>query len=343
MSDSLADNIRNIPPVTRFFTITTVLVCLTLSLGLLDTSSLFCHYDIASDIVSHLVSVCNTGSWLSVATAVADTVFQCHRFFTTFLIPSGLMAASPLVALMDIYFFYVFASALESPQGKFRGNFPDSLWFTFVTGTVIVLVALALEALLPIWAGLAFVPSHHHMMLSCVTYTWLRSLKNLIINFMGIIPIKAYYLPLFDLGLALILNKYPGLLQVLVGILSGYLYQCIQLNTLPFYNLFPGAYGTLRHDRAGGRRVGFVSVGQPATQEMIEDLIFDKGYLKAPLWLYRALSYPENNLRRQTAFTVPKQPVSLGHMTREDANGSGVSWFGAGGGQFKGRGHRLGG
>lgn len=343
MSDSLADNIRNIPPVTRFFTITTVLVCLTTSLGLLNPFSLFCHYDIAADIVANLVHVCNTGSWFSVASTVADTIFQCHRFFTTFLIPSGLMSASPLVALMDIYFFYVFASALESPQGKFRGNFPDSLWFTFVTGTVIVLVGLALEALLPLWAGLAFVPTHHHMMLSCVTYTWLRSLKNLIINFMGIIPIKAYYLPLFDLGLALILGKYPGLLQVLIGIFSGYLYQCIQLNTLPFYNLFPGAYGSPRRDRAGGRRVGFVTMGQDGAQNMIDDLIFDKGYLKAPLWLYRALEYPENNLRRLTAFTAAPKPATSHHVTSEDASASGASWFGAGGSQFKGRGHRLGG
>lgn len=60
---------------------------------------------------------------------------------------------------------------------------------------------------------------------------------------MGIVPIKAYYLPLGNILIKLILRGPSGLVDTIIGILSGYLYLCIQLNTLPVYNLLPDAYG----------------------------------------------------------------------------------------------------
>ena len=83
----------------------------------------------------------------------------------------------------------------------------------------------------------------HDCLLACLTYTWSRANKNAKINLMGIVPIKAYYLPLGNILIKLILRGPSGLVDTIIGILSGYLYLCIQLNTLPVYNLLPDAYG----------------------------------------------------------------------------------------------------
>ena len=108
-----------------------------------------------------------------IVAAVAQTIFQCYRFLTTFLTPSGMFTDSPYLALLDIYGFYTFACDLESSLGKFKGNFPDCLWFTLITGTMIVISTFTFELFYP-----AHHSFHHLMMLSCVTYLWSRYLKN---------------------------------------------------------------------------------------------------------------------------------------------------------------------
>lgn len=360
-SVTLADSIRNIPPVTRFFTITTVIVCFANSLKIIQPHQLICYLPLLIEQFNTTTEQISGSGMLGIVGAVTRLLSQCYRFFTCFLLPVGLLSDQPFHAILDIYFFYTFANHLESYSGKFKGNFPDCLWFTLLSGTTIVLVSLLFNAIIDI----SHFPIHHQMMLSCVTYMWSRSLKNSIINFLGLVPIKAYYLPLFNLFFKLIIGGYPSFLDTAIGIFGGYLYQCIQSDTLAFYNLFPGSYArslTSNSDN-NGRRVGqlnnnFHTSGQAATlgTDFIEDSIFDKGYLKAPIWLYNLLNYPTNTSTRTTAFH-PRSETST--MNRSDSNinmsdnnstenlqsgtTTGYSWFGnQGTNAFKGKGYRLG-
>lgn len=375
MTDSLADSVRNIPPVTRFFTISTVIVCFAHSVQLIQPGNLFCYYPIFLDAFKQFTSVwyAPKSGIFQIASSLGVLLFQCHRFITCFLLPHGIVVAQPLLAIFDIYFFYTFANHLESSQGKFRRNFPDCLWFTLLTGTIILILTFAYNLL---WDSL-HLPMHHGMMLSCVTYIWSRSLKNSIINFMGIIPIKAYYLPVFNLFIKLVVDGQSSFIDLLIGIIGGYLYQCIQSDTLPIYNLFPGCYGRLNVTNKGanssinsGRRVGFSGqqFGSNHTQtasDVIDESIFDLGYLKAPMWLYNYLNYPKNTSTRSTAFlelTTGHVPGSVNTLrgqsvnrptTGQASNGSksassedkgtasGFSWFGNDHNPFKGKGHRL--
>ncbi|CAH2356051.1 putative derlin [[Candida] railenensis] len=375
MTDSLADSVRNIPPVTRFFTISTVIVCFGHSVQLVSPGNLFCYYPIFLDAFKEFTSV-----WYSpksgifqITSALGILLFQCHRFITCFLLPHGIVVGQPLSAIFDIYFFYTFANHLESSQGKFRRNFPDCLWFTLLTGTIILILTFAYNLL---WDG-SHLPMHHGMMLSCVTYIWSRSSKNSIINFMGIIPIKAYYLPVFNLFIKLVVDGQSSFIDSLIGIIGGYLYQCIQSDTLPIYNLFPGCYGRLNVTNRGannstssGRRVGFNgqqfgSNDTQTTSDVIDESIFDLGYLKAPMWLYNYLNYPKNTSTRSTAFsevTTGHAPGSVSTLRGQSVNrpaaggsssgpksassedkgtASGFSWFGNDHNPFKGKGHRL--
>ncbi|CUM65524.1 uncharacterized protein PRCAT00003170001 [Priceomyces carsonii] len=345
-SPSLADNIRNIPPVTRFFTISTVIVCFANSLNLLQKEDLICYLPVLLDKASYAKAVINKGGQLKVITAVLSLILQCYRFFTAFLLPLGVFTDQPFQAILDIYFFYTFANHLESPMGKFKGNFPDCLWFTLVTGTIIVLMTLAYSVFDP-----SHFPIHHQMMVSCVTYLWSRSLKNSLINFLGIVPIRAYYLPLFNLFFKLMINGYSSFLDTFIGILGGYLYQCIQSNTLPIYNLYSGSYSSsLTATERSGRRVGInqISFDNNSSQDFINDSIFDKGYLKAPIWLYNLLNYPINTSKRTTAFDARPEvgservsPIS-GQLSGAGTNHSTVPLFGNNGSAFRGKGHRLG-
>lgn len=370
--NSLANRIRNIPPVTRFFTISTVVICIITSLNIIQPSALVCDLKLLLEKVDFVNNTFKQGSISQRVYAIGYLIFQCHRFFSAFLLPLGILMAKPFEAILDIYFFYTFANHLESREGKFRGNFPDCLWFTLVTGTIIVLLTLSYQFFYD--SSHFFV--HHQMMLSCVTYLWSRSLKNSIINFLGLVPIKAYYLPLFNLFFKLIVNGYPSFMDTLVGIWGGYLYQCIQSDTLPIYNLFPGAYARYLSGETnpGGRRVGTLFPGgefrsnntdnatlgdhSPSFDDFIGDSIFDKGHLKAPVWLYGVLSYPINSSMRTTAFYPRPQAgrastINISSSTPINTNGpaasnessgssTGSSWFSGGNPAFKGKGRRLG-
>lgn len=335
---SLADSIRNIPPVTRFFTTTTVVVCLANSLRIIQPHQLMCSTSIVIDRLSYVQFVIQHGKWFQIILSVGWVLLQSYRFFTCFLLPVGIIFDQPFQAILDIYFFYTFANHVESVNGKFKGNFPDCLWFTLTAGTIIVILTLIYGLI-----DSTHFSFHHQMMLSCITYIWSRSLKNSIINFLGLLPIKAYYLPLFNVFFKLILNGYSSFMDLVFGILGGYLYQCIQSNTLPIYNLFPSAYNQGTRNRAQGRRVGtsgsaFNVSDANSANDLISDSIFDKGYLKAPLWLYRLLNYPYTNSKRTTAFTPPTSNV-VSPSPEENSNPG--SWFGYSS-AFQGRGRRLG-
>lgn len=373
--DTLADSIRNIPPVTRFFTITTMIVCFANSLNIINPHHMMCYLPLLVERFEYASGMFKSGGYLQMVSAVAYLLFQTHRFFTAFLLPVGILVGQPFQAILDIYFFYTFANHCESYQGKFHGNFPDCLWFTLVTGTIIVFSSLAYNAFI----DANHFPIHHQMMLSCVTYIWSRSLKNSLINFLGLVPIKAYYLPLFNLFFKLMVNGYSSFVDTSIGIFGGYLYQCIQSDTLPIYNLYPGAYSAFlsSNNNRAGRRVGTlfqnVETSNNSSSNVagfgdnnIDDSIFDKGYLKAPLWLYKLLNYPINSSQRTTAFYPRQQFVtggggvtvnapststaagsrarssaSLGNDEHSMGHSSGFSWFGEKN-AFKGKGHRLG-
>lgn len=335
-SVSLADRIRDIPPVTRFFTISTVFVCFADALKLFNVTQLLCYLDVFTVKSLEVRKAFNSGVWTTLAFAILDLVFQSYRFLSAFLVPVGILLDNRLQAIFDVYFFYTFANHLESYEGKFRRNFPDCLWFTLLSGTVIVFTSFAYQFFDP-----SHFPAHHQMMLSCVTYIWSRSLKNSIINFLGVFPIKAYYLPLFNLFVKLLIGGYSFTVDSIIGIFGGYMYQCFQSDTLPFYNLLPGSYNLFLTSNNTGRRVG--NIYMSATENMIEDSIFDKGYLKAPVWLYKLLDYPISNSKRTTAFENKKaeQFGTVHNLNTLTATTTGASWFSYDS-AFKGKGHRLG-
>lgn len=352
MTNPLIENIKTIPPVTRFFTISTVLACLGVTTFsafpslYINLNALFSDYTIVRAVFRH-------GLYFDIFKAVATGILGWYRFVTSFLIPPGIMSTNRINALFDAYFFYTFSNHLEAREGKFKGNFPDYLWFIILCGSCIQVFNLALEAITGNYSPATYFP--HENLLACLTYVWSRSLKNARINLLGLVPIKAYYLPLGNLIVKLILGGPVSLIDTLVGIISGYLYLCVQLNTMPIYNLLPGAYGTPKKRRNDeGRRVGMTHIDNPAhfggfQADYIEDSIYDKGYLKAPQWLYNLLSYPTNTSVRATAFspapgraTAPSS-FSTNHQREASPTGSttGYSWFG-GNTAFKGKGHRLG-
>ncbi|CAK9437634.1 uncharacterized protein LODBEIA_P20120 [Lodderomyces beijingensis] len=364
MNNALIDNIKSIPPVTRFFTISTILACLGVT-SFAAFPNLYINFGAVASEFAALRYLWQKGSTLQIAKAASVVVIRWYRFVTSFLIPSGIMSPNRINALFDTYFFYEFSNHLEAPEGKFKGNFPDYLWFIVLCGTFIQITNLSLDFISGDYSGATYFP--HENLLACLTYVWSRSLKNAKINLLGLVPIKAYYLPLGNLIVKLILGGPVALIDTLVGILSGYLYLCIQSNTMPFYNLLPGAYGITKKRSDEGRRVGMTHVDQQsgAKFDYIEDSIYDKGYLKAPKMIYNLLSYPTNTSVRTTAFTVPTgaggsvtplrrtQPHSKefnGSSTSSggaasgaaSATSSGYSWFGSSENVFKGKGHRLG-
>lgn len=325
---ALEDTIRNIPPVTRFFTVLTVLVCFGHALRLIQVSTfgwdwytLSYRYKIVTKAYRH--------GFVAFLVAVILLLAQSYRFFLYFFYPSGLLRAkeiSAVATILDIYFFYVFASTLEGRQGKFRGNFPDCLWCVLICGTTIVLTTMGLTY----FTGHFAIP--HLMLLSCVRYMWSRSEKNTKYHYFGI-PVKAYYVPLFGVFVSLLANdNYASVWDNLTGLFGGYIYLCIQSNTLPVYNLFPHAYES--SSEKAGRRVGFTDTPKQMT-DFFPDAIFDKGYLKAPVWLYNFLNYPIDNSKRSTAFRDPK-------MTKGEQDIVSELWRGGSRGNFLGKGQRLG-
>lgn len=336
MAPSIADHVRNIPPVTRFFTISSIVVCFAVALGG-HSQLVMLTNDMIFTILEHVKASFRTGNLRMMIFAVCEALFQSYRFLSTFLIPSGMLTGNRYLALLDIYGFYTFACDLESTLGKFKGNFPDCLWFTLITGTIIVVTTFVVNLIVP-----ENFPFHHLMMLLCVTYLWSRHLKNATINFMGLVPIKGFFLPLFNLFIKLLLEGGGAVVNSLIGIFGGYLYQCIQSDTLPFYNLLPGAYARFTGSR-GGHRVGMnapaAAPGSGYHADYIEDSIFDKGYLKAPLWLYKLLKYPHNNSKSYTAFVTPNRPPTV-NLARALGNSMGLNSSGP---VFRGKGHRLGG
>lgn len=354
---NLANRIRSIPPVTRFFTISTVAVCFAVATDIVLPMQFSSNLPLLWDQWLQFQSVYARGGVVGSIVAALRLLFQLHRFVTCFLVPAGMLLASKFSAILDIYFFYTFANHLELFHGKFRGNFADCLWFTILTGTIILLLTYVYNVLVePLHFAL-----HHQMMLLCVTYIWLRGLKNSTINFMGIVPIKAYYLPLFNLFIKLVTESYAAFVDSVIGIVGGYLYQCIQSGTMPGYNLMPWAYagtaasasrgsgsGSSGAGRGGGgRRIGIeassraepVHTLNPAATDWIGDSVFDRGYLKAPAWLYKVLNLPLGNTVRTTAFTG--KTVGGRPAEEEKATSSGFAWFGQERNPFQGKGHRL--
>lgn len=322
---TLEETIRNIPPVTRFFTVTTVIVCFGHALHLIQVSDFSWGWPTIASRYSLVAEAYQKGIG-AMAWAIVLLLLQSYRFFSFFFYPKGLLINKEVSAILDIYFFYVFASTLEGRLGKFRGNFPDCLWCVLICGTSIVFCMMGLGYLYDHFA----IP--HQLLLACVTYMWSRSEKNTKYHYFGI-PIKAYYVPFFGIFVALLANDhYATVLDNLIGVFSGYLYLCIQSNTLPFYNLFPHTYES--STEKAGRRVGFTNTPKQLT-DFFPDAVFDKGYLKAPLWLYDLLGYPKDNTKRTTAFRDPQ-------VRKDEQNIVEALWTGSSNGNFKGKGQRLG-
>lgn len=344
---TLSDSMRRIPPVTRFFLISPVIVCLAISLNLVDVSQLVCNLSILQYSLNVGMQKVSTSRPIEKIVVIGSLILESGRFFMCFLLPLGILTRQPFQILVDLFFFYNFSNNLENISGKFHGNSPDYVWYFVITGFFMVSQSLIYNALVDPY----HFPMHHQMMLSCITYTYSRHLKNSLINIWGFFTIKAYYLPLFNLFFKLI-SGYSAFIDSVIGISSGYLYQCIQSGTLPIYNLFHTNYPHILGVQGSGRRVGSIhSPGLANDSSLspiwIEDSVFDLGHLKAPFWLYRLLNYPTNNTVRTTAFLrriVPaSQFRSATSSTHVSGTSSGYSWFGGSNNTaFKGKGYRLG-
>lgn len=318
----LPDHLLSIPPVTRFFIIVSTALSLAISLELIPFSSVIVAPDVLLDAVFTL------HKRPSYKKVFVDGALKGYQLFSGFFVVDGLKSNGVLV-LLNIYRFYTFSNYLESTPGRFKGNFPDYLWFVLTSGFFLVLINIFFA-----YCGLQTL-YYHSQLLSCMTFLWLRTSMNSSINFMGIVPIKAYYLPLFDLGMA-VLTGGPHPADSFSGILAGYLYECVQSDTLPVYNLFPGAYKS-RMGSENGRRVGF-NVDISTSEHVFTPAIFDLGYLKAPIFFYKLLKYPINTSVRTTAFTNPassRRPPNPA-ASRSTAYTSGFK------SSFQGKGHRLG-
>lgn len=349
----LAQIVRNIPPVTRFFTVCSVLACGLVGLGMLNPGDLTCnlsdfYYQWQLVIIAYRRYIgkavlgtvkfrggASTGSLATVLWAIAGFLGQSYRCFTAFLLPSGVLQRNAMSAIIDMYFFYNFANHVELNSGKFKGNFPDCLWFTLVLGTVIGLLTFVVQ-----WFDPTYFALHHEMMLLCITYIWLRWLKNSIINFFGVVPIKAYYLPLFNLFFKMLLGR-NAVFNTLTGIWGGYLYLCFALGTMPFYNLLSTSYG---QSPSPERRVGSLVASLSSPHYVISDSVYDKGNLPGPVWLYNYLRWPLSRRVRQTLFTTaPINHASVAKQRAEAARRALGTSLSPSLGAFRGKGHRLGG
>lgn len=310
-----------IPPATRGLLILSVVASLVLSTNVVSLDTL--------TVLPLTYVLWNTPlKFKAVAKLALVFVLHSYRIFASFFVVQGLYQNGVSV-LLNIYKMYFFSNNLENSQGRFRRNFPDYVWFLLICGFFIVVMNMLFAP--PLFA-LSF---PHAQLLSSITFMWLRTAMNENIKFFGIVPIQAYYLPLFDLAIAVMGNKWSAY-DCVSGILAGYLYECIQSDTLPIYNLFPGAYKS--SDRDNSKKVGFNVSPQSF---VFLPSVFDLGYLKAPEFLYRLLKYPLNTSVRTTAFT--KKPsnsfgssASTGTSSGYQASSSSKSNV------FAGRGRRLG-
>ncbi|MCP8716824.1 MAG: derlin [Asgard group archaeon] len=361
-NNTIVDNIQRIPPVTRFFTIASVITCISIVGGFFPVSRLlYTYFDLKTDFI-HIHYVIKNKGFTEIISTIFLVVVNFYKFTTLLLIPESIFSQR-YQALIDIYFFYTFSNHLEIFGGKFNGNFPDYLWYAIICGTLTNVLGLLSEALFVEASVFPF-----DCLLACVTYTWARCNKNATINLMGIVPIKAYYLPLGNLVIKFIALGPSGLTNAIIGITVGYLYLCIQLSTMPLYNLMSGAYGQNGNGTKNddSRRVGILTYVDTSNRfggshaEFIDDSIYDKGYLKAPKVLYDFLKYPINTSVRKTAFTsIDSQArrttlqsqqrgsattTSTGTKRADSTTGSstGYSWFGGNNQAFKGKGRRLG-
>ncbi|RKP32281.1 hypothetical protein METBISCDRAFT_21550 [Metschnikowia bicuspidata] len=304
-----------IPPATRFLLIVSVAASLALSTGVLS-------FDALSFLPLTYIIWSTPLQPRAMAMLAALILLNIYRFFAAFFVVQGLNESGVSV-LLNVYKLYFFSNNLENSQGRFRRNFPDYVWFILVCG--FFLVAINVAAAPP-----QFVMSFpHSQLLSCITFMWLRTAMNENIKFLGIVPIKAYYLPFFDLVIAVMGNKWSAF-DCVLGILAAYLYECIQSDTLPIYNLIPGAY---RHSHLeNSNKVGFKTT--PSSYVFLPS-VFDLGYLKAPAFLYWLLNYPQNSVRT-TAFTTKPASGSAYSGARPGSLSTST------GSVFAGKGHRLG-
>ncbi|KAF5210240.1 putative DER1-like family member protein [Clavispora lusitaniae] len=317
---TLSDHVQNIPPVTRFFTIVSLALSFGFSLDLFDAQWYLLHT---------LIEGYSHESWLQwITVRLIQTV---PVIFAMFFVPQGLFMRQGPAVIMNIYFFYSYSSTLE--RGKFKSNFADYLWFVWVCGTLIVVTSFAV-AYSGFYMGLeSFM--WHDVLLDCITFVYSRDNKGGIINFLGLVPVRCYYLPFFKLAVSCLSGK-PALIQTLQGFLIGYLYLCFQSDTLPFYNLVPGCYGKYNPAALEGNRVG---ANVQIVQNEFPPAIFDLGYWKAPQWVYKLLRYPETGTVRKTAFSLSnavKQP------SNNPSKAKTTGFYSRTGPTFKGKGHRLG-
>lgn len=309
-----------IPPATRFLLIVSVAACLALSTSVLSLNAF------TVQPLTHLIW--NTPfTFKAIANLSITFLIHGYRLFASFFVVQGLYKNGVSV-LLNIYKMYFFSNNLENSQGRFRRNFPDYVWFILVCGFFIVTTNFIFA---PPQFALSF---PHSQLLSSITFMWLRTAMNEGIKFFGIVPIKAYYLPFFDLAIAIMGDKWSAY-DCVLGILAAYLYECIQSDTVPIYNLLPGAY---RHSNLdNSKKVGFNVNPQPP---VFLPSVFDLGYLKAPEFLYKLLKYPLNTSVRTTAFTK-KVPSARGSFSSGSSTGYQAS-SGSGSSGFAGRGRRLG-
>ena len=177
-------------------------------------------------VLPFIHKVKNANRSLDYFTAAMVLLAQSYRFFVGFLVPSGMYSgpsvARDMLVVFDIYLMYNFSGKLVGKHGKFKGRTLDCLWFIFISGAVILATSYVFFALAFVGYRskvlLSVIPRYHLMMQSCVTYLWSRENKDLTVTFYGLFPIKAYYLPLFNLATKFMTEGYVGLYSLGLGI-----------------------------------------------------------------------------------------------------------------------------
>lgn len=197
----LGQFIGSIPPVTRTFVITAVVMA-----GLN-----------ALQVVS-ITEFCPEFSMIL-------GKYQLHRLFTGFLVPNN----QPMQGMMEIYMLYSFSKGIE--EGKFKRNLPDYLYYHMIILPIMVICS---------YIGFPPLYSLNPALLSALTYTWSVLNYNQEVNFY-FMPIKASLLPAVSLGFRLIVDGTEAFTLALVGSFAAYVYNCLETQSLgPLVQVFTG-------------------------------------------------------------------------------------------------------
>lgn len=197
----LGQFVTSIPPVTRTFTLTSLVMAGLNALKIIPTSAFICDF----------ITV-----WKK---------FEFHRLLTGFLIANP----QAMQGLMEIYMVYSFSKGIE--EGKFKKNLPDYLFYFVI---ILPIILTGTYFFLPPLYSL------HASLLSALTFTWSVLNYSQQVNFY-FMPIKASLLPAVSLGFRLLVDGTENFFLALLGMLAAYVYNCLETNSFgPLMSIITG-------------------------------------------------------------------------------------------------------